>query len=89
MSAYHAAHLVADPRRARVWQVVARHLAQHVGPDAHVLELGAGYCDWINNVSASRRVAVDVWPELPAHTVPGVEPLVLDISHGLHALGDA
>jgi SAM-dependent methyltransferase len=89
MSSYHAAHLVEDPRRARVWQVVARHLAPHVGPDAHVLELGAGYCDWINNVSASRRVAVDVWPELPAHTAPGVEPLVLDISHGLHSLGDA
>ena len=89
MSSYHAAPLVADPRRARVWQGVARHLAPHVGPAAHVLELGAGYCDWINNVPASRRVAVDVWPELPAHTAPGVEPMVLDISHGLHAFGDA
>ncbi len=89
MRSYHAAHLVDDPRRARVWQVVARHLASHVAPDAHVLELGAGYCDWINNVPASRRVAVDVWPELPAHTAPGVEPMVLDISNGLHSLGDA
>ena len=89
MRSYHAAHLVDDPRRARVWQVVARHLASYVGPDAHVLELGAGYCDWINNVPASRRVAVDVWPELPAHTAPGVEPMVLDISNGLQSLGDA
>lgn len=89
MSSYHAAHLVEDPRRARVWQVVARHLAAHVGSEAHVLELGAGYCDWINNVSAARRVAVDVWPELPAHTAPGVEPMVLDLSNGLPSLGDA
>ena len=89
MTSYHAAHLVDDPRRARVWQVIARHLAPHMGPEAHVLELGAGYCDWINNVPAARRVAVDVWPELPAHAAPGVEPMVLDISHGLNILGDA
>ena len=89
MTSYHAAHLVEDPRRARVWQVLARYLAPHIGRDAHVVELGAGYCDWINNVQAARRVAVDMWPDLPAHTAPGVEPLVLDISNGLRSLGDA
>ena len=89
MSSYHSAHLVQDPRRATVWKAVARHLEAHVPPNAHVLELGAGYCDWINNVRASRRVAVDVWPELPAHTAPGVEALVLDISNGLQSVGDA
>jgi SAM-dependent methyltransferase len=89
MMSYHAAHLVADPRRATVWKVVARHLDPHVAPDAHVLELGAGYCDWINNVRAARRVAVDVWPELPAHAASGVEPVVLDISNGLPSLGEA
>ena len=89
MTSYHAAHLVEDPRRATVWKVVAQHLAAHVAPGAHVLELGAGYCDWINNVRAARRVAVDVWPELPAHTAPGVEPMVFDISTGLQPLGGA
>lgn len=89
MMSYHAAHLVDDPRRATVWKAVAQHLAGHVAPDAHVLELGAGYCDWINNVRAARRVAVDVWPELPAHAASGVEPVVLDISNGLQSLGGA
>jgi SAM-dependent methyltransferase len=89
MTSYHAAHLVQDPRRATVWRAVAQHLSAHVAPDAHVLELGAGYCDWINNVRASRRVAVDVWPELPSHTATGVEPVVLDISNGLQTLGHA
>jgi cyclopropane fatty-acyl-phospholipid synthase-like methyltransferase len=45
-----------------------------------VLELGAGYCDWINNVAANRRVAVDLWPELPRWTAPGVQPIVLDLA---------
>jgi SAM-dependent methyltransferase len=89
MTSYHAAHLVADPRRAKVWQAVARHLAPYIAAEAHVVELGAGYCDWINNVQAARRVAVDMWAELPAHAAPGVEPMVLDISNGLHPLADA
>jgi SAM-dependent methyltransferase len=79
MTSYHRVHFIDDPRRATVWRAVARHLAPHVPKDAHVLELGAGYCHWINNVDATRRVAADSWSELPAHTAPGVEPLVIDI----------
>jgi SAM-dependent methyltransferase len=86
MTSYHLAHLVDDPRRAIVWKAIARHLAPHVRTDARVLELGAGYCHWINNVSAARRVAVDVWSEMPRHAAPGVEALVHDITDGLEPL---
>ena len=89
MTSYHRAHLTEDPRRATVWKAIADHLAAHVPPDAHVLEIGAGYCDWINNVRAARRVAIDLWPEMPRYAGPGVEPLVLDVSNGLESLGDA
>jgi len=82
MTSYHDAHLAEDPRRAIVWQAVAHHLAPQVPKDSHVLELGAGYCHWINNVQATRRVAVDLWPDLKTHVAPGVEPLVLDIAEG-------
>lgn len=87
MSGYHEAHLTPDPARRIVWQAVARHLARYVPPGAAVLEIGAGYCDWINQVRAARRVAVDVWPELPAFAAPGVEPVVLDVSRDLPSLG--
>jgi SAM-dependent methyltransferase len=66
---------------------VASHLAPYVPQDAAVLELGAGYCDWINNVRAARRVALDIRPDLPAFAAPGVEPVVLDASVGLQSLG--
>jgi SAM-dependent methyltransferase len=89
MTSYHAAHLVDDPRRATVWKAVAHHLAPNVPNDSHVLELGAGYCDWINNVRATRRVAVDLWPELKTHAAPGVETMVLDIAEGLTSLPDS
>jgi SAM-dependent methyltransferase len=89
MTSYHAAHLVEDPRRATVWKAIAHHLAPHVPKDSHVLELGAGYCHWINNVHATRRVAVDLWPDLKTHAAPGVETLLLDIAEGLKSLADS
>jgi SAM-dependent methyltransferase len=87
--AYHAAHLTPDPARAAVWGAIAAHLAPWIPHEAHVLEIGAGYCDWINQVQAARRVAVDVWPDVSRHAGPGVEALALDAASGLSALGDA
>lgn len=87
MSSYHAVHLTKHPARRVVWKAVARHLSRYVPADAAVLELGAGYCDWINHVRAARRVAVDVWPDMPGYAEPGVEPVVLDLSYGLQSLG--
>ena len=87
--AYHAVHLTEEPARALVWQEIAAYLAGYVSPPSHVLEIGAGYCCWINAVRAARRVAVDVWADMPRHAAPGVEPLVMDATTGLSALGDA
>jgi SAM-dependent methyltransferase len=86
LSGYHEAHLRADPSRTVVWQAIASYLAAWVPRDGAALEIGAGYCDWINNVAARRRVAVDIWPELPTFSAPGVEPLVLDLATGLGTL---
>jgi SAM-dependent methyltransferase len=89
VTGYHAAHLPEDPARAIVWKVVAEHLAAWVPPGAHVLEVGAGYCQWINNVVAARRVAVDIWPDVARFAAPGVEAVVLDVARDLARLGAA
>ena len=86
-SAYHAVHLPDHPARRLVWTVIAEHLARFVPTDAHVLEIGAGYCGWINAVRAARRVAVDAWPDFPAWAAPGVEARVMDASTMLPTLG--
>jgi SAM-dependent methyltransferase len=86
---YHAVHLTPDPARSRVWRVVAGHLAALVPPQAHVLEIGAGYCDWINHTRAARRLAIDIWPGVTTHAAPEVEALVLDVAHDLPSLGAA
>ncbi len=87
MSGYHASHLTPNPARAVVWKVVAEHLQTWIPADAAVLEIGAGYCDWINSVRAVKRVAVDIWPELSGFTGPGVEARVLDVATELGSLG--
>ena len=87
VSSYHAAHLPEDPARAIVWKVVAEHLSRWMPPNGYVLEIGAGYCDWINNVAALRRVAIDIWPEIARYAAAGVETRVLDASRDLATLG--
>jgi hypothetical protein len=86
-TAYHDVHLTADPNRPIVWGVLNEYLAAWIPADGRVLEIGAGYCDWINGVRAATRLAVDVWPELPRFAAPGVEAKVLDAGTGLRSLG--
>ena len=86
---YHDVHLTPDPARAVVWSTVAEYLSSYIPAAAAVLDIGAGYCDWINCTRAARRVAVDVWPGIAAHAAPGVETQVLDLVGGLPSLGAA
>lgn len=85
---YHAVHLTKDAAREVVWKVLTKHLAPYVPPQAHVLELGAGYCHWINGVRAARKVAVDLWEEFPNYAAADVQPVILDVSRGLLGLGE-
>jgi cyclopropane fatty-acyl-phospholipid synthase-like methyltransferase len=46
--------------RKRVWKAICEYLSRYIPPDSSVLELGSGYCDFINNIVAKNRVAVDM-----------------------------
>jgi len=52
---------------------VARYLSRWWDADATVLDVGAGYCSFINAVRARRRVAVDIHDQLERYAAPGVE----------------
>lgn len=74
---YHDTRLALDPKRAQVWRALWRyHFSRYVRPEDTVLDLGAGYGDFINSVTARRRIAVDLWPGLASHVAPGVETLI-------------
>lgn len=76
--AYFETRLTYDVRRADVWRHVTRYVSRFVPPGAAVLELGAGYCHFINDVPARRRVAVDVAPDVLRWKGDDVEAHVAD-----------
>jgi SAM-dependent methyltransferase len=60
-------------RRAATWKVICDcWLARFIPRDGRVLEVAAGYCEFINTITAAERVAVDLNPETRHHAVPGV-----------------
>lgn len=62
-----------DPRRDQVWKEVVRWIQQrYIRPDAAVLDMGAGYCNFINHVEARERHAVDLFTEMGTYAAPGV-----------------
>ena len=60
--------------KARLWRTLCdAFFSRYVPADGAVLDVGAGYCDFINHVRARRRVAVDLNPETARAAAPGVE----------------
>jgi SAM-dependent methyltransferase len=85
---YHDSRLTQDAKRNVVWAALWRYYFQHrVRPDDCVLDLGCGYGEFINNVKARRRIAVDMWPDFPKHMAPGIETIVAPVTD-LSALDD-
>lgn len=70
---YHKTRFTFDERRETVWQVLCQaYFNNIVKPDSHVLELGAGYGHFINNVRCQRKTALDQWDGMTLHVQPGV-----------------
>lgn len=80
---YYKARFVFNKDRNVVWKEIVRFLNPFlVGKDT-ILDLGAGYCDFINTVTASHKIAVDVSPELANYAdkdVKQVNTLATDLS---------
>jgi len=66
-----------------VWRVLCTHFFQrYVASDATVLDLGAGFCEFLRHIECGRRIAVDVNPKLSAFVPRGTE-IVTALSHDL------
>ncbi len=71
---YHETRFEYDARRETLWRSLYRFFFKRwIREDHCVLELGAGYGHFINNVIARRRIALDVWSEMPKYVQPGIE----------------
>lgn len=74
---YHDSRLTKDHKRDTVWKALWHYFfSKRIRPDDTVLDLGCGYGEFINNVTARRRIGIDAWDGMPAHLDPGVEAIV-------------
>lgn len=61
-------------RKAAIWGVLYRRVfGRWIRGDDTVLDLGAGFCEFINAAQATRRIAVDLNPDTRRFAAPGVE----------------
>src|SRR5262249_51012997 len=75
--------------KGRVWRVLCRSFFQrYIGPGDTVLDVGAGYCEFINQIECRRRIALDPSADVRRHAHPDVEVLQ-GSSADLDALPDA
>ena len=78
---YFETRLEHDPRREVLWRTLCLHyFAGLISPRDCVLELGAGYGHFVNNVRARRRIALDTWKGFVNYLQPGIESRVGDVS---------
>ncbi|GHV67803.1 hypothetical protein FACS1894199_13990 [Bacteroidia bacterium] len=52
-------------RKNKIWQVLCKHFFQkHIPTDGVVLDIAAGYCEFINNIEAKKKIAFDLNPDV-------------------------
>ena len=60
-------------RKSELWKVLcASFFQQYVRPEDTVLDLGAGFCEFINHIECRIRLAVDLNPDTPRYAAPDV-----------------
>ena len=80
--AYELRFAAKAPYREAVWKVlIADFFQQYVEPTDSVLDLGSGWGEFIRNIDAQRRIAMDLNPQMPTRVGEGVETILQDCSH--------
>ena len=75
--------------RLRVWRVLISYFSRWIPASAAVLDLGAGYCEFINSVRSGSKYAMDLNPDIRKRAAPGVEVLEQNCSEVWSLPGEA
>ena len=50
--------------KQKIWQLLCKHFFQRYVRDSDtVLDIAAGYCEFINNIKCARKIALDINPD--------------------------
>src|ERR1700745_1569146 len=58
--------------RQEVWAVLSRFFSQWIAPDSAVLDLGCGWCEFINSAACRLKLGMDLNPDARRYANPGV-----------------
>ncbi len=74
--------------REEMWKILCHTFFQiYISPESRVLEIGAGYCEFINNIHAQQKTAVDINSDVKKYAQPDVE-IVLNSSSHMSSVSD-
>jgi SAM-dependent methyltransferase len=74
--------------RNEMWKILCKDFFQgYVAGSARVLEIGAGYCEFINNIQAEYKTGVDINPDIKAYAAKGVN-IILNSTSRMNAVPD-
>jgi SAM-dependent methyltransferase len=77
-------------KRAAMWRVLCRvTLQRYIERGDVVVDLGAGYCEFINAIECGRKIAVDANAAMREYAAGDVEVILGDIPEALDQVGDA
>lgn len=76
--------------RAVLWEVLCRKVLQpYVQAGDTVVDLGAGFCEFINHIVCEHKVAIDANPGVREHAASEVDVVVGDVQSILGRISDA
>lgn len=79
-SGYRDTRFQFDPGRKAVWGAIAEYLQRYIPEEGAVLDLGSGYCDFVNAVKARRKWAVDLYIDPAEFAAEGITTLRTDVA---------
>ncbi len=59
--------------RRGVWREIVRYISYDIGPIERILEIGSGYCDFINEYPAQKKICFELNPERKKFAAPDVD----------------
>lgn len=61
-------------RKNDIWSWLCRYgLQKFISKSDWVIDVGAGYCEFINNIKCKKKIAIDINPETKRYAAKGVE----------------
>jgi ubiquinone/menaquinone biosynthesis C-methylase UbiE len=71
-----------------IWKVLTKNFFQKfININSTVVDIGAGYCEFINNISCKKKIAVDINPDTKNFAQKEVK-IINELSTNIHSIPD-